>query len=90
MSGFLNLPESVLSTLDSLFADGRCPHAVLIDGAGELQREQLSRLAAKMIVCANQERTPCGACENCRKADENIHPDMIFVNCENDYEIHIF
>ncbi len=84
MSDFLNFPESVLSALDSLFADGRFPHAVLIDGAGELQREQLSRLAAKMIVCANQERTPCGACENCRKADENIHPDIILVKKPDD------
>lgn len=84
MSEFLNLPESVLSALDSLFADGRCPHAVLIDGAGELQREHLSRLAAKMIVCSNQDRTPCGACENCRKADENIHPDIIVVKKPDD------
>lgn len=79
MSDYVNIPENVLAALDSFFADGRCPHAVLIDGSGELQRAQLARLAAKMIVCSNQERTPCGACENCRKADENIHPDIITV-----------
>ncbi len=78
------LSENVLSSLDSLFADGRCPHAVLIDGSGELQRETLARLTAKMIVCSNKERTPCGACENCRKADENIHPDIVFVQKPED------
>ena len=52
---------------------------MLIDGGSELQRAALARLGAKMIVCSNQERTPCGACESCRKADEGIHPDIITV-----------
>lgn len=80
----MNIPESVLSVLDSFFNDGRCPHALLIDGGGELQRTQLSRLAAKMMVCSHKERTPCGACENCRKAEENIHPDIITVTKPED------
>jgi DNA polymerase III gamma/tau subunit len=37
-----------------------------------------------MIVCSDRERTPCGACENCRKADENIHPDIITVTKPED------
>ena len=84
MNKEINFPENVLSVLDSFFAEGRCPHAVLIDGGGELQREALSRLAAKMIVCNNIERTPCGACESCRKADENIHPDIITITKPDD------
>lgn len=74
-----NFSQEILTALDSFFADGRCPHAMLIDGGGEKQRTELARLAAKMIVCSNQDITPCGACENCRKADENIHPDIITV-----------
>jgi DNA polymerase III delta prime subunit len=84
MSKEISFSENILSVLDSLFADGRCPHAVLIDGGGELQRESLARLTAKMIVCNNSERTPCGACESCRKADEDIHPDIITVRKPND------
>lgn len=84
MGDSVNIPEGVLSVLDSFFSDGRCPHAVLIDGGGELQRAELSRLTAKMIVCSNQERTPCGACESCRKADENIHPDIITITKPDD------
>ncbi len=84
MSEQVIFSEKVLSGLDNLFADGRCPHALLIDGAGELQRTALARLAAKMIVCSNKERTPCGACESCRKADENIHPDIITVTKPDD------
>lgn len=84
MSKEINFSENILSVLDSFFADGRCPHAILIDGGGELQREALARLVAKMIVCNNSERTPCGACESCRKADENIHPDIITVTKPDD------
>lgn len=84
MSEQVIFSENVLSSLDNLFGNGRCPHAVLIDGGSELQRAALARLGARMIVCANQERTPCGACENCRKADEGIHPDIITVTKPDD------
>lgn len=89
MSEIITVSESVLSVLDSFFSDGRCPHAMLIDGSGVLQRQQLSRLAAKMIVCSNQERTPCGVCESCRKADESIHPDIITLEKPADKKFYV-
>lgn len=76
--------ESVLKTLDSFFADGRRPHALLIDGANQEQRKNLALLAAGMMVCENKDRTPCGECENCRKAKENIHPDIITIKKPDD------
>lgn len=76
--------KDILNTLDSFFFDGRCPHAVLIDGGSEKQRALLARLTAKMSVCNDPERTPCGACEGCRKADEGIHPDIITVTKPDD------
>ena len=79
-----NFSDDILNVLDSFFVDGRCPHAMLIDGGGEKQRTDLARLAAKMMVCSNVEITPCGTCENCRKADENIHPDIITVTKPQD------
>ena len=51
----ITFSENLLKTLDSFFADGRCPHALLIDGAGEEQRTALAHLAAKMIVCENKD-----------------------------------
>lgn len=76
--------ENILNTLDSFFADGRRPHAMLIDGAGEEQRTALAQLAARMIVCENKSMTPCGECEHCRKAKENIHPDIIVIKKPDD------
>ncbi len=79
-----NFSKEITNKLNSFFADGRSPHAVLIDGGSEEQRYSLARLTAKMIVCGEQGRTPCGMCENCRKADENIHPDIITVTKPED------
>ena len=76
--------ENILKTLDSFFADGRSPHAVLIDGASEEEREALARLTARMIVCENKDRTPCGECEHCRKANEGVHPDIITITKPDD------
>ncbi len=84
MMSEINFPKEIIKKLNSFFADGRSPHAVLIDGGTEQEREQLSRLMAKMIVCGEQTKTPCGMCENCRKADDNIHPDIITVTKPED------
>lgn len=77
-------PENILKNLDSFFADGRCPHALLIDGGSEEQRTALAHLASRMIVCENKDRTPCGECEHCRKAKGYIHPDIITVKKPDD------
>ncbi len=76
--------ENILKALDSFFVDGRRPHALLIDGASQEQRENLALLAARMMVCENKDRTPCGECEHCRKSKENIHPDIITIKKPDD------
>ena len=82
-------PEGTLKTLDSFFADGRTPHAVLIDGGGEKERTELAYLTARMMVCENKDRVPCGECEHCRKAKENIHPDIIKITKPEDKKLFV-
>lgn len=79
-----NFSENILKTLDSFFADGRRPHAVLIDGSGAEERLGLAMLCARMMVCENKDRTPCGECEHCRKARGGIHPDIITIEKPDD------
>ncbi len=83
MGSGISFSKSVLNSLNNLFNDGRCPHAVLIDGSDEEHRRALSRLTAKRIVCGKP-NSPCSSCENCRKADENIHPDIITIEKPDD------
>lgn len=80
----ISFSEGVLKSLDSFYTDGRRPHAILIDGGTESERLELARLAARMTVCENKDRTPCGECEHCRKARENVHPDIITVSKRED------
>lgn len=79
-----NFSENILKTLDSFFADGRKPHAVLIDGSGAEDRMALALLCARMIVCENKDRTPCGECEHCRKTKAGVHPDIITISKPDD------
>ena len=51
MMNKFSFSENILKTLDSFFADGRKPHAILIDGGGVEEREVLASLTAKMLVC---------------------------------------
>ncbi len=84
MSKDIVFSEVIFSKLDSLFADGRCPHALLIDGGGDADRRDLALFVAKKMVCSDAKEAPCGICENCRKADEDIHPDIITVTKPDD------
>ncbi len=84
MNNELKFKENILLSVNNLFRDGRCPHAVLVDGASEEERYSLAKLVAKTIVCSNRTESFCGECENCRKADENIHPDIITVEKPED------
>lgn len=84
MTSEASFSENILNSLDSFFADGRRPHAMLIDGGSEEEREALAQLGAKMLVCENKDRTPCGECEHCRKATRSVHPDIIVVTKPED------
>ncbi len=79
-----NFSEHILKTLDSFFADGRRPHAMLIDGSAADERMSLAMLCARMMVCENKDRTPCGECEHCRKAKGGLHPDIITISKPED------
>ena len=76
--------DSVNASLKSLFTEGRKPHAVLIDGLSDEKRMELALLTAKMLVCDQKENTPCGVCENCRKASDNVHPDIVIIEKPED------
>ena len=61
----------------SLIKNGRVSHSYIViggEGAGKLD---FALFCAKAIFCEGE---PCGKCENCRKADSDVHPDVVVIN----------
>ena len=63
--------------LGHLLKTDRFPHALIISGPEGSGRRTLARSIAAALVCEkNGEDLPCGACENCRRVQEGIFPDL--------------
>ena len=60
-----------------LAARGRLSHAWLLLGEDGAEREKLALYIAKALLCSGQGEKPCGRCPHCRKAEADIHPDLI-------------
>ena len=70
--------DPVLSRLRSAAGRGALSHALLFTGPGD--RLGAARFAAAAFQCAAPpERRPCGVCPACRKAAQDIHPDVTTV-----------
>ena len=55
-------------------------HAYIVSGPEGSGRHTLARLLAAAMVCtAPAGRRPCGACPQCKKVGNSIHPDVISV-----------
>ena len=59
------------------FAGGRLPHACLISAPTQEICLKKARELAAAAVCSGEGKKPCGVCRDCRKAQANIHPDVI-------------
>ena len=80
-----NYNEQIKNEFLKTVSGGRRPHAVLIDGGTEKEREDIAFLLAKVYVCPNStDSEACNNCSSCRKADERIHPDIVKVKKPDD------
>jgi len=68
--------EGLKKTIAAAFDRGRLPHAVLIDGGSEADRDALTLTLAAAVQCTGAGEKPCGVCEGCRKVRRGIHPDV--------------
>jgi len=55
---------------------GRLPASLLLEGPRGVGKQQLALWAARILVCDNAERAPCGECQSCRFARALAHPDI--------------
>lgn len=76
--------QKVLSEIKNLMAQNRFPHAVIIEGESGVGKTTLAKLMAKWAVCSDKNNKPCDICNNCFKAENNIHPDIITITKPKD------
>lgn len=60
-----------------LTAKGREPHSVIITGERGSGRRTLARYLAAALMCEEHSGKPCGKCKVCRMLEDNVHPDYI-------------
>lgn len=70
----LNVSDGVRRRLEA--AVGRLSHAYIISGPRDATLALVQHLA-QAYVCSSEGDGPCGVCPDCRKANGNIHPDII-------------
>ena len=64
-------------------AQGRFPHALLIQDSPGGGGDQLALIAAQTVLCA-EGNAPCGRCRNCQRVSAQCHPDLWLVAPEED------
>ena len=64
-------------------AQGRFPHALLIQDVAGGGGEQLALIAAQTLLCARPD-APCGACQDCQRVARLAHPDLWLVAPEEE------
>lgn len=66
-----------LLCLSRFVASGRMPHAILITGEEGIGKRTLADYAAMLMLC-NGEKKPCMSCNECKRIEQHIHPDVIY------------
>lgn len=69
--------QEVKTLLSTMFAQGRLPHAMILQGEDGLGKHMLAEILAAAAVCsAGEENAPCGTCPACIRAAAGSHPDI--------------
>lgn len=70
------LSQETRRALDMLIHSGRLPHTVIIEGDERAQRDAAVMYLTCAAVCREKD-APCMRCDQCRKALDRAHPDII-------------
>ncbi len=70
--------EQLKENLRVSISRGRISHFYLLSGPAGSGKHTLAKLLSAAILCQSSHK-PCFACNSCRKAMENIHPDCITI-----------
>lgn len=69
--------STTIRQLRAFAGRGAMPHALILSGSGD--RMGAARYAAAAMLCTAPDGKPCLQCNQCRKALQDIHPDVMQV-----------
>lgn len=69
----------IKSQLLPLFLQNKVPHAIILVGEKGFGKKTFAKIIAQRLLCNNTiDNNPCEICLNCKKAENNTHPDVIY------------
>lgn len=64
------------------YAKNNClPHALLFFGDAGTGKRTLADYTAMLYFCLEKGGAPCMSCENCKRVEKHIHPDVVYASC---------
>ncbi len=71
--------DSIISALKYMKTQDRFAHSFLLTGDKGVGKKTTALYIAKSLLCENpsEDGVPCGSCRQCRRIDNNTHPDVI-------------
>ena len=70
--------KRALEALDRFAESGRFPHALLFTGDKGIGKRVLADYTAMMYMCSGGGKKPCMRCNECRRTEQHIHPDVVY------------
>jgi len=68
--------DAIRERLREAVARDALPASLLLHGPRGVGKQQLALWLARLLLCENADRAPCGACRSCRMAAQVQHPDL--------------
>ncbi len=75
--------SQTIHSLQKLANSSQIPHALIFTGPAGIGKKQVALHLAQTLFCL-QDSKPCGNCVACLKIEKCNHPDLFFINPEND------
>ncbi len=69
--------DSTKSLIKSFIEKGREPHSIAIFGEKGQGKKAMASYIAASLLCESGKGEPCGKCKSCRMIAQNVHPDFI-------------
>ena len=74
--------EKTIEKLTAFRRTGRFPHGLLLCGEQGTGKSVVADYIAMLYLCEKQRETPCFSCTECKRVEQHIHPDVVYVDCK--------